>query len=285
MLPYIAYAIGPAAFGVQTEARIEQGRSGRVQDRDGDLPRRAVAVEEIAAAVARRYDIDPAVLKAHGHHAGPAKAAVVALASRLANLNGRMIGQHYGIGSAAIVAIHRWLADRGRGDENRRFAHKATGPDAKKPPIIAPPACASCGNCAGNHKGRLAVITAVDDGSVHHGRSAALVEDDESFSWRKIAVKGKSSNPIYVGIGPRSNGPCPRTRPFAVPITPTNRKPAPEHCCTAQASPHQPGSQTYTARIELLADSIAARSRLIHARRPRILTTTRAAVISFAPAP
>ena len=36
----------------------------------------------------------------------------MALASRLANLSGRLIGQHYGIGSAAIGAIHRRLADR-----------------------------------------------------------------------------------------------------------------------------------------------------------------------------
>ena len=70
------------------------------------------ALEEIDAAVARRYGVDPAVLKTHGHHAGPAKAAAVAVASRLANLSGRQIGQHYGIGSAAIGAIHRRLADR-----------------------------------------------------------------------------------------------------------------------------------------------------------------------------
>jgi hypothetical protein len=51
-------------------------------------------------------------LKAHGHHAGPAKAVAVALASRLTNASGRAIGQHYGIGSSAIGAIHRRLADR-----------------------------------------------------------------------------------------------------------------------------------------------------------------------------
>jgi hypothetical protein len=51
-------------------------------------------------------------LETRGHHAGSAKAAAVALASRLANLSGRLIGQHYGIGSAAIGAIHRRLADR-----------------------------------------------------------------------------------------------------------------------------------------------------------------------------
>jgi hypothetical protein len=51
------------------------------------------------------------VLKSHGHHAGVTKAVAVALASRLATLSGRTIGQHYGIGSSAIGAIHR-LADR-----------------------------------------------------------------------------------------------------------------------------------------------------------------------------
>ncbi len=106
------YAIGGAAFTEKTEVRIEERRSGRVQDRDVDLPRWTVALEEIDAAVARRYGVDPAVLKTHGHHAGPAKAAAVALASRLVNLSGRLIGQHYGIGSAAIGAIHRRLANR-----------------------------------------------------------------------------------------------------------------------------------------------------------------------------
>jgi hypothetical protein len=52
------------------------------------------------------------VLKLHGHHAGVAKAVAVTLASRLATLSGRTIGQHYGIGSSAISAIHRRLADR-----------------------------------------------------------------------------------------------------------------------------------------------------------------------------
>ena len=106
------YAIGSAAFTEKTEARIEEGRSGRVQDRDLDLPRWTVPLEEIDAAVARRFGINPAVLKTHGHHAGRGKAVAVALASRLANLSGRMAGEHSGIGSAAIGAIHRRLADR-----------------------------------------------------------------------------------------------------------------------------------------------------------------------------
>jgi hypothetical protein len=106
------YAIGGAAFREKTEARIEQPRSGRVQDEDIDLPRWTVPLEEIDAAVARRYGIDAAVLKTHGHHAGPAKAVAVALASRLADVKARVIGEHYGISSSAIVAIHRRLAAR-----------------------------------------------------------------------------------------------------------------------------------------------------------------------------
>ncbi len=106
------YAIGSAAFAEKTDVRIEERRSGRVQDRDLDLPRWTVPLEEIDAAVARRYGLDPAVLKAHGRHAGPAKAVAVALASRLAEANGRAVGEHYGIGSSAIGAIHRRLADR-----------------------------------------------------------------------------------------------------------------------------------------------------------------------------
>ena len=106
------YAIGGAAFTEKAESRIEQPRSGRVQDQDVDLPRWTVPLEEIDAAVARRYGIDPAVLKTHGHHAGPGKAAAVALASRLADISGRQLGEHYGISSSGIVAIQRRLADR-----------------------------------------------------------------------------------------------------------------------------------------------------------------------------
>jgi hypothetical protein len=83
------YAIGGTAFADESEARIEQRRTGRTQDRDVDLPRWTVGLEEIDAAVGRRYGVAPAVLKTHGHHAGPAKATAVALASRLANLSGR----------------------------------------------------------------------------------------------------------------------------------------------------------------------------------------------------
>jgi len=106
------YAVGSPAFIDKTEARMEGRRSGRVQDRDLDLPRWTVPLSEIDAAVSRRYGIDPEVLQAHGHHAGPAKAVAVALASRLAEVTGRAIGLHYGIGSSAVRATNRRLADR-----------------------------------------------------------------------------------------------------------------------------------------------------------------------------
>ena len=64
------YAIGNATFVESTEARIEERRSGRVQDRDLDLPRWTVGLDDIDAVVARHYTVDPDLLKTHGHHAG-----------------------------------------------------------------------------------------------------------------------------------------------------------------------------------------------------------------------
>jgi hypothetical protein len=90
------YAIGGTAFIERTEERIGQRRSGRVQDRDLDLPRRTVSLEEIDAAVARHYRIDPGLLAAHGRCVGPAKGVAVELAARLADLSNRAIGEHYG---------------------------------------------------------------------------------------------------------------------------------------------------------------------------------------------
>ncbi len=64
------YAIGGAEFLERTEERIEQRRSGRVQDQDLDLPRRTVSLEEIDEAVARHYRIDSGLFSAHGRTAG-----------------------------------------------------------------------------------------------------------------------------------------------------------------------------------------------------------------------
>ncbi len=109
------HAIGSTAFVEKTERTIERRRDGRVQDEDQDLPHWTVAMEEIDHWVAdhwvaRHYRIEEAVLKEHGHRAGMAKAVVVELAYRLADMSGRArraIGDHYRLGSAVVSAIHR----------------------------------------------------------------------------------------------------------------------------------------------------------------------------------
>jgi hypothetical protein len=106
------YAIGGAEFIERTEAGIEQRRSGCLQDRDLDLPRWTVPPEEIDAAVAKHYDVDPTMLSAHGHRAGLAKAVAVELGARLAGMSGRAIGVHRGITGTAVAAIHQRLAGR-----------------------------------------------------------------------------------------------------------------------------------------------------------------------------
>ena len=101
------YAIGGTVFVEKTERVIEGRRDGRVQNEDLDLPRWTVALEEIDRLVVRQYCIEEAALKGHGHRAGPAKAVAVELACRLADMNGRAIGEHYCLGSGAVSAIHR----------------------------------------------------------------------------------------------------------------------------------------------------------------------------------
>ena len=102
------YAIGNSSFVEKMEKRIERRRSGRVQDKDIELPRWTVRFEEIDAAVARHYRIDVERLAAHGRAAGPAKVAAVELACQLTGMTQRAIGLHYGgMGVAAVGAIHR----------------------------------------------------------------------------------------------------------------------------------------------------------------------------------
>ena len=52
------FAIGGESFLEETEERIERRRSGEARDRDLDLPRRAVSLADIDAAVARHFKID-----------------------------------------------------------------------------------------------------------------------------------------------------------------------------------------------------------------------------------
>jgi len=104
------YAIGGSLFIERTEERIGERRSGRVQDRDLDLPRWTVSPEEIDAAVARYYRVDPRLFSAHGRRVGPAKGVAVELAAQLADMSSRAIGAHYGIGATAVAANHCRLA-------------------------------------------------------------------------------------------------------------------------------------------------------------------------------
>ena len=106
------YAIGGAAFIEMTEERILGRRTGAIQDRDIDLPRRIVSLDEINAAVARHFRIDAATLSLHGHRCGDGKAVAVELAVRLADLTGRAVGQKYGISSTGVGAIHRRIVNR-----------------------------------------------------------------------------------------------------------------------------------------------------------------------------
>jgi len=106
------YAIGGAAFIERTEERINEGRRGGARDQDLDLPRWAVPLEEIDAAVARHYRMDQGLFSAHGHRAGPGKAVAIELAAQLADMSGRAIGEHYGIGAAGVGANHRRVAAR-----------------------------------------------------------------------------------------------------------------------------------------------------------------------------
>ena len=83
-----------------------------MRDRDLDLPRWTASLEEIDAAVARHYRVDPGLFAAHGRRVGPAKGVAVELAARLADMSSRAIGGHYGIGATAVAANHCRLTTR-----------------------------------------------------------------------------------------------------------------------------------------------------------------------------
>ncbi len=97
------YAIGEAAFVDETEQRLSELRTGRVQDKDLALP-----VVTVEWCVAERYGIDPEQLKQHGRRAGIAKAVAVELSCMLTGESARTVGLHYGgISSSAVGNIRR----------------------------------------------------------------------------------------------------------------------------------------------------------------------------------
>jgi len=88
------FQIGGTTFLERTEERIERRRTGRLQDKDLDVPRRTVSLEEMDRAVAHHYHVDGGLLSGHGRKVGIAKSMAVELAAQLADLSGRAIGEH-----------------------------------------------------------------------------------------------------------------------------------------------------------------------------------------------
>ncbi len=102
------YAIGEAAFVDETEQRLGELRTGRVQDKDLALPVVTVPFDTVDRCVAERYGIDPAQLKQHGRRAGMAKAVAVELSCVLTGESARTVGLHYGsISCSAVGNIRR----------------------------------------------------------------------------------------------------------------------------------------------------------------------------------
>ena len=109
------FAIGGESFLEETEERIERRRSG-----EGARPRLRPAAAGGFAARHRRGGgalFRRSATAARGcstvSTAGAAKAVAVELAcGGLADQTGRAVGQHYGISSTGVGAIHRRVADR-----------------------------------------------------------------------------------------------------------------------------------------------------------------------------
>jgi REP element-mobilizing transposase RayT len=127
------YAIGSPAFIEQTERRLQGRRRGRIQDADLALPRLTVPIERIDRLVAREFAIQPADLKAHGHHSGAAKRIALELACRLTGWTQRRIGAYYGgIGCGAVcMARQKIRAEAGATAEIVERLHKQLAAEDK----------------------------------------------------------------------------------------------------------------------------------------------------------
>ena len=101
------YAVGGPEFIERTQRQLQGRRSGRAQDADLALPRLTVDIQRIDGLVAAHCGIEPADLKTHGHHSGPAKAIAIELACRLTDWTNRAIGAYYGGISGAAVSVAR----------------------------------------------------------------------------------------------------------------------------------------------------------------------------------
>ncbi len=110
------YAIGAGSFIEDTKKRLEELRTGKMQDKDLALPTLTVDIDKVDAYVAGHYRIDAAALKEHGRRVGPAKYVAVELACRLTGLSGRAVGAHYGGISASGVSNIRRKVREGKVD-------------------------------------------------------------------------------------------------------------------------------------------------------------------------
>jgi putative transposase len=117
------YAIGEATFIDDTEQRLGELRTGRVQDKDLALPVVTVAFDTIDRCVAERYGIDPKQLKQHGRRAGIAKAVAVELSCMLTGESSRTVGLHYGGISCSAVGNIRRKVREGRFDIQSDLDH------------------------------------------------------------------------------------------------------------------------------------------------------------------
>jgi len=63
------YAIGEESYVEKVEQRLEELRTGRIQDRDLVLPTVTVDIDTVDACVARHFAVEVADLKKHGRRA------------------------------------------------------------------------------------------------------------------------------------------------------------------------------------------------------------------------
>jgi len=104
------HVIGGETFVEQTERRLAIRRSGSEVDRDVDLPRTTVSIEQIDETVAAHYGVTATELGRCQACGGTAKFVAVELACRLTGMTQRAIGAHYGaISSAGVSNIRRRL--------------------------------------------------------------------------------------------------------------------------------------------------------------------------------
>jgi chromosomal replication initiation ATPase DnaA len=101
-------AIGSVEFLDEFDAELEKRRTGASVDADVSLPRRRVALDTIATAVARRYGVAVDRLRDDGRRADEARIVAVGLACRLSRETQQDIGVYSG--GVDSSAVGKWRA-------------------------------------------------------------------------------------------------------------------------------------------------------------------------------